>query len=396
MCPMRSRIAIPRFMALWQNFSCSAVAILLILFVAADACGQDASLEELFHQAQAASRENDYARAEKLYRRVLAADPEMLAARVNLGLACYWQHKSREALMEFQKALQASPGEFSALLFSGLAYIDLTEYDHAQAALDKAKQVNDKDPLLFWALGSLAMMHNDARVAVSQLERCASLAPDNVRCVWLLGTAYAILAYHEHAKPSVGPDYAARAEAALQRVEERQPNTALIHVFRGDVLAARQATAEALAEYQKAQEIDPRWPDIHLLIGSLLGLEGRWDEALTELKRQLQLHPDDTRAMIEMGSVYCRASKYKEAVPFLQRAITQDSNNYEANYRLGQAYLALSKDALAIELLERATKAKPDQSSPYYLLYRAYRTLKQPDKAAVALKQFKRLKALGS
>lgn len=100
--------------------------------------------------------------------------------------------------------------------------------------------------------------------------------------------------------------------------------------------------------------------------------------------------------MVEMGSVYCRASKYTEAVPFLQRAITRDSNNYEANYRLGQAYLALGKDVLAIQLLERATKVKPDQSSPYYLLYRAYRTLKQEDKAAVALRQFKRLKALGS
>ena len=396
MCPMRSRIAIPGFGALWQNLSCSAAAILLILFVGAGAYGQDASLEELFHQAQAASRENDYARAEKLYRQVLAADPEILAARVNLGLACYWQHKSREALAEFHKALQTSPGEFSALLFSGLAYIDLTDYDQAQAALEKAKQVNDKDPLLFWALGSLAMMHNDARAAVPQLERCVSLTPDNLRCVWLLGTAYAILAYHEHAKPSVGADYAERAESALQKVEERQPNTALIHVFRGDVLAARQATAEALAEYQKAQEIDPQWPDIHLLIGSLLGLEGRWDDALTELKRQLQLHPEDTRTMVEMGSVYCRASKYTEAVPFLQRAITRDSNNYEANYRLGQAYLALGKDVLAIQLLERATKVKPDRSSPYYLLYRAYRTLKQGEKAAVALRQFKRLKALGS
>src|SRR5713101_926734 len=134
MCHMPRRAAIPCLVTLWQNLSCNAAAILLILFVAADACAQDASLEELFHQAQAASRENDYARAEKLYRQVLAVDPEIIAAHVNLGLACYWQHNSREALTEFHKALQASPGEFSALLFSGLAYIDLTEYDQAQAA----------------------------------------------------------------------------------------------------------------------------------------------------------------------------------------------------------------------------------------------------------------------
>ena len=83
-------------------------------------------------------------------------------------------------------------------------------------------------------------------------------------------------------------------------------------------------------------------------------------------------------------------------MPFLKQALARDSNSYEANYRLGQAYLALGKDALAIPLLECATKVKPDRSSPYYLLYRAYRTLKQAEKAAVALRQFRRLKAPGS
>ena len=100
---------------------------------------EGASPEELFAQAQAASRNNDYATAERLYRQILAADPDILAARVNLGLACYFQHKTRDAATELQKALRASPREFSALLFSGLAYIDLAEYDRAQAVLERAQ-----------------------------------------------------------------------------------------------------------------------------------------------------------------------------------------------------------------------------------------------------------------
>ena len=368
----------------------------LILLLISGANGQGISPEELFHQAQAASRQNDHARAEKLYRQILATDPEILPARVNLGLACYWQHKSREAVIELQKALHVSPREFSALLFAGLAYIDLTEYDRARAMLEQARQVNDKDPLLFWALGSLAMIHNDANAAAPLLERCTQLNPDNVRCVWLLGVADAILAYSGEQKPMVPGDYAARADSAVRWMEQRQPNTALLHVFKGDVFAARKATGEALAEYQRALAMDPRWPDIHLLIGSLLGLEGRWDMAQAELKRQLQDHPGDTRAMIEMGSVHCRSGNYAEAVPLLKQALDLDSNSYEGNYRLGQAYLALGKYALAIPFLEHATQVAPEKSNPYYLLFRAYRTLKQPEKAAVALEQFKRLKARGS
>jgi len=393
---MSRRTAIPCLVTLLPKLSGSAAAILLILGVATDAWGQDSSLEKLFHDAQAASRQNNYAQAEKLYRQILDADPEILPARVNLGLACYWQHKSREALTEFHKALQASPREFSALLFSGLAYLDLTDYDHAQAALEKAGQVNDKDSLLFWALGSLAMMHNDARAAVQPLERCVALAPDNVRCVWLLGSACAILAYREHQEPAVQAEYEARVESGLHWMEQHEPNTALLHVFKGDVLAARKRTHEALTEYQWALKIDTQWPDIHLLTGSLLRMLGRWDEAQAELKRQLQDRPNDSRAMTEMGSLYCDSWNYDEAVTLLKQALARDSNNYEANYQLGRSYLALEKYPLAIPFLERATKLKPEESSSYYLLYRAYRTIKQPEKAAEALKQFKRLKALGS
>src|SRR5262249_38376296 len=232
------------------------------------------------------------------------------------------------------KALRVSPKEFSALLFSGLAYIDLGEYDRAQKVLQQAAPIRDNDPLLFWALGSLAMIHNDANTAIPSLKRCAMLDPDNVRCVWLLGQAYALLAYRKEQKPRIPADYAARVDEALRWVEERQPNSALLHVFKGDVLAARNLTAEALSEYQKALEIDPHWPDIHLLMGSLLGLLGRWEEAVAELKAQLGAHPDDTRAMVELGSVFSRSGNYEDAIPVLKQALARDSNNYEANHRL--------------------------------------------------------------
>lgn len=372
------------------------VGVLIAFTLVCGVRGQGVSAEDLFRQAQAASRENDYAGAERLYRQVLAIDPEILSARVNLGLAFYWQHKSRDAVTELQKALQASPREFSALLFCGLAYIDLTEFDRAQKMLEQARQVNGNDALLCWALGSLAMMHNDASAAVQPLERCVALAPGNVRCVWLLGSAYSILAYRENQKPAARAEYQARVESTLRWMEEHEPGSALLHVFKGDVLAARKATDEALAEYKSALAIDPRWPDIHLLIGSLLGLEGRLDEALGELQRQLEDHPGDTRAMVEMGSVYCRATKYADAVPFLKQALIVDRNNYEANYRLGQAYLTLGKRDQAVSYLERAAHAQPEKSNPYYLLNRAYRALQQPEKAAKALEQFKRLKAAGN
>ncbi len=370
--------------------------MLLVLFTVCCAFGQDVTPEQIFHRAQQASRRKDYPKAERLYRQILTSDPSLLAARVNLGLACYWQHKPHEAARELETALRTSPREFSALLFAGLAYIDLTQYDRARALLDRARQVNDQDPLLLWALGSLAMMHNDAATAAPLLEGCTNLDPGNARCRWLLGSAYAILAYRNKANQSLRNQYAASLDATLRWMEENEPGTALLHVFKGDVLAARQVTEGALEEYRQALAIDPAWPDIHLLIGSLLGLAGQFDESQAELKTHLQQHPGDTRGIIELGSVYCRVTKYKNAVPLLKQALTADSANYEANYRLGQAYLALNQPATAIPFLERATQVSPEKSSPYYLLHRAYRALDKPEKAADAIAAFRRLKRDGS
>jgi tetratricopeptide (TPR) repeat protein len=370
--------------------------LLLVLLFACSAYGQDETLEQTFVRAQQASRQNNYAEAERLYRQILTADSSILAAHVNLGLACYWQHKPLEAVRELETALRTSPREFSALLFAGLAYIDLTQYDRARVLLDRARQVNDQDALLLWALGSLAMMHNDAVTAAPLLEGCTKLDPGNARCRWLLGSAYAILAYRNKANPSLSNEYAASLDATLKWMEEHAPGTALLHVFKGDVFAARQVTEAALEEYRQALAIDPAWLDIHLLIGSLLGLAGRLDESQAELKMQLQQHPGDTRAIVELGSVYCRVTKYKDAVPLFEQALTADSANYEANYRLGQAYLALNQPATAIRFLERATQLNPERSSPYYLLHRAYRALNKPEKAADAIAAFRRLKADGS
>ncbi|MBZ5543903.1 MAG: tetratricopeptide repeat protein [Acidobacteriia bacterium] len=357
---------------------------------------QTQSLEEIFHQAQAASSKKDYAQAEKLYRQILDADPTILAARVNLGLAYYWQRKNHEALGEFQRALQASPREFSALLFSGLAHLDLGEYDRAQKSLLAAARVQDMDPLLFWALGSLAMIHGDSNGAVPLLERSLALEPNNPRAVWLVGQAYARLAYRKEGKPLVPVDYAELTNRALAWMEQQQPDSALLHVFRGDVLEARNLTTEALAEYRQAQKIDPHWPDIHLMIGSLLGLLGQHDEAQAELEQQLRDSPDDPRALVEMGAGDCRAGKYAAAVPYLERALQRDAANYEATYRLGQALVSLGKDESAIPYLKRAAELSPEKGEPYYLLNRAYRAMKNPQMAAWALEEFNRRKAASS
>ena len=347
----------------------------------------------LFGEAQDSSRRGDYKRAERIYRAILRSDPQVLPARVNLGLACYWQHKNLEAIAELGKALRANPHEFSALLFSGLAYLDLGEFDVAEHLLQAAARVNDMDPLLFWALGSLAMNRGDTNTAVVFLERSVALNPNNPRAIGLLGQAYARLAYRKEERPLVPANYGALVDQCLEWVTRQQPNSALLHVLKGDVFAARKLSLDALTEYRKAAEVDPNWPDIRLLIGSLLGVLGRYNEATDELQRQLQVEPNDARVLSELGVVNCEAGRYSMALPYLRKAVQLDSHNYGTHVRLGQVYMNIGQPSLAAVQLEHAIELDPERSDAYYWLHRAFRALNQPRRASWALDEFSLLKS---
>jgi tetratricopeptide (TPR) repeat protein len=368
-------------------------ALTLDIWAAQHTGADERRIGTLFEQAQDSSRRGDYGRAEQIYRGILRSDPQILSARVNLGLACYSQHKNVEAIAELGKALSANPHEFSALLFSGLAYLGLGELDRAEHLLQAAARVNDRDPLLFWALGSLATNRGDTNTAVLFLERSVALDPNNPRAIWLLGQAYARLAYRKEERPLVPANYTALVDQCLDWVAREQPNSALLHVFKGDVFAARKLSLEALAEYQKAAEIDSHWPDIRLLIGSLLGVLGRYHEAIDELQTQLQLEPNDARVFSELGVVNCEAGNYSVALPYLKKAIELDSHNYGIHVRLGQVYMNTGQPSLAAVQLEQAIKLNPEKSDGYYWLHRALRALNQPRRAAWALDQFTLLKS---
>jgi len=357
-------------------------------FLKAQASGsQSQSIEQMFNQAQAAAHRDDYPTAERLYQEILRTDPDMLPARLNLGLAFYWENKPDAALMHFERVLRVQPEEFSALLFSGLAYLDLGEYERARPKLLRAARVRDMDPLLFWALGSLAMNRGDVNAAVPLLERSVALDPRNPRAVWLLGQAYARLAYRKE-NPLVPVDYAALVQKTLAWMETTQPGTAILHVFQGDVLAARNLPSDALAEYQKALLLDPHWPDLHLLIGDLLDLLGRRDEAINELQTQLRSYPRDLRALVKLGVVYCHAGDYAAALPYLQQAVHGDPQGYDAQIYLGETYVNLKQYSSAIPPLERAIRLRPEKAEPHYLQYRAYKALHQTEKATQALAEF--------
>src|SRR5579862_1383168 len=79
----------------------------------------------------------NYAAAERDYRLILSAYPQMGEAYTNLGISCFLQRKYHEAAVTLQKGLELKPDMPNAWLFLGISQFQLHEPDKALHPLQR-------------------------------------------------------------------------------------------------------------------------------------------------------------------------------------------------------------------------------------------------------------------
>src|SRR5215472_16358609 len=93
--------------------------------------------EELVHTAAQAMQRQDYAAAEKAYRRFLQVSPDVAEVQSNLGVACYSQHRFSCAEEAFAHALKLAPELFVPNLVLGEIRFQQSRYQEALEVLSK-------------------------------------------------------------------------------------------------------------------------------------------------------------------------------------------------------------------------------------------------------------------
>jgi VWFA-related protein len=106
------------------------------------------------------------------------------------------EQNSKEAVSHLQKAIQRYPKFVSAHISLGLAYVDLGEKDHARSEFEAAAKLDSKYPGSFLHLGQLALSLNDFSTAQPQLEKAATLCPQDAKIFTTL--AYAQNGNHQY------------------------------------------------------------------------------------------------------------------------------------------------------------------------------------------------------
>jgi tetratricopeptide (TPR) repeat protein len=246
--------------------------------------------------------------------------PDLPEAHVAMGGANHWGRRDyRRALDEFAIALKGLPNDADLWTSIAAAHRRLGNWDEVLAAVERATQLNPRDPSPFYDLGAMTLqVLRRYSESVRAYNRALSLAPDlHGAAVWKgqayvrwqgqLDTLRAVLAgVPRDAELAHLPRIAhqiqivhweRRADSLLHvltvapRVIEGQivflPASlyaAWAHQFRGDRPAARAAFDSALALLDSAvSELPDDWR-VHVGRGLALAELGRREEALREAR----------------------------------------------------------------------------------------------------------------
>jgi tetratricopeptide (TPR) repeat protein len=318
---------------------------------------EDSSFPPELVQAEAAIEKKDYASAEPLLKKVVAANPANYQAWFDLGFVSNALGNAQEAIAAYRKSVAAMPDVFESNLNLGLVLAKAGEPDAEQFLR-----------------------------AATTLKPTANVDEGHARA-WL-SLAHVL----ENSKPD-------EAIAAYKQAAALEPRDAEPHLSAGLLLEKENQFADAEHEYKQALEIDPASTDAltglaniymrgnrfadagealrklvalhpsdaaaHMQLGRVLAAAGKNDEAIAELQTAAKLAPGDSGLQRDLADLYSATKKYDQAETQYRSLLAMNPNDARSHYGLGVALLKDKKFPQAQQELLIAVKLKPDFGEAY-------------------------------
>ena len=201
---------------------------------------------------------SDYVNIDLLPELVIAPKPRRTIAYIDAsvppaarkeyekGEAALEARKTRDAVLHFGNAVQLHPTFFEAELGLGTAYMDLGQWESAEARLRRAAIINPKSPNPRFALGEV-YLHNERLPEAEKILR-EGLRIENRS--WRAHLALARVYWKKSDISSTGKQLALTLQL--------NPNSPEAHFLAGDVFMRANKPADALAEFQEYLRLDPK------------------------------------------------------------------------------------------------------------------------------------------
>lgn len=271
----------------------------LSLAISRPAIGQspEQDIETSFRAGQAALKQGEFLRAVEDFKKVLALDPSLVEAEVNLGLAYQSLLDYGAAARDLAHALHERPNLAGLNIIVGMDYLKLGSPEKAAPYLQRALELSPSSPDAHDAMALYQLTQENFQGAAVQYREVADLDSDKAEALFKIGHQYL--------------DLAARLAYRGARL---YPDSSWGHRFLGDMLFQRARWEDAAREYEKALAIEARQSGLHTLLGETYLHNGKLDEAETEFRRELQLDSRSERAWLGLANLQLVKGQAVEAL----------------------------------------------------------------------------------
>jgi tetratricopeptide (TPR) repeat protein len=307
----------------------------------------DQEVEQHFRQGKQALQQSEFAGAADEFKKVLALDPTLVEAEVNLGLAYQGLSDYASAVHHLTKALKERPNLPGPTLIVGLDYLKLGAPEKAIPFLERSVKLDPSNGYAREALASSYLSQENFRKAADQFRQIAGTNPDKAGAWFKLGHRYL--------------DLAARLAYRGARLYRE---SAWGHRFLGDLYFQRNQWTDALTEYKKALSSDPQQGGLHTLMGQTHLAAHEFGDAASEFQTALKNAPHDELAWIGLANLRLATNQAKGAIECLAKV-----------WQISPEFLVLQQDFPSVEISRESAKAaitamdsEPEGAAKHYLI----------------------------
>jgi choline-sulfatase len=261
--------------------------------------------------------DNSEAAAEKaiaLYKKVVAADPNVIDAWFNLGTLHSRLGRYRDAIDYFKRALQLKPDYDLPVVNMANAYRQLGDDDAALAGYEHYLTIDPKNATVRYQMGEIYLARNDRARAEQNFTLAVDINPREASALNALG----VLAFERG-------DFAS-AERRIRAALAAKDSVRLAHYNLALIAEARNDLPTAEAEY----------------------------------RLELEKHPGAFKAAFNLGRLYERLGNSKAQIAALEQAVAQNAGFAEGKIFLAKAYLDAGVNfPKAVELARQGLSQSP-------------------------------------
>lgn len=306
--------------------------------------------QQLLDEAMALQSDRRLPEAEKIYRKLIAADPCDVDAFQLLGYLKLQSSKPTEARPLYERALQLAPQPAFRLYLGECRLLEGAAAEALPLLEESARQLHHvAEPHLY--LGFTLLKLDRRSEALAAFRRAVAKDPDDDANIATLANILAISNQH------------GEAVTIFEDLLREFPASAVLRYALGAALVCLGREGEAEPHLKAAIDAGCAKAEAFDFLGRCDRKAGRINEALAHFQRAVRLKPGFLSAMNNLAALLADYDHLNQAVAIHCEALKIDPEYLPSTNNMASCLIRQGRISAAIDLSRRATRLAPDSAT---------------------------------